>query len=217
MLVLAPWTIRNAVVLDRFVPVSTGGGKALYIGTYLEADGDGPSCAKCCSPNGRPCARGSNAKARSTTPTAWSSSGCSRGSRPRATRTWKPTPRSAGWDARTSSDDVTEEPLRFAGMLVDKAYDTWTDAARAVMLDQPWRALQLAIVILALAGVAILALRRRRFEALVAGLVLALHDRGRRPADRLAPARAGRPAAARGPRRGVRGRVADRLRRPARG
>ena len=37
-----PWTIRNAVVLERFVPVSTGGGKALFIGTYLDADGDGP-------------------------------------------------------------------------------------------------------------------------------------------------------------------------------
>jgi 4-amino-4-deoxy-L-arabinose transferase-like glycosyltransferase len=36
-----PWTIRNALVLDRFVPISTGGGKALFIGTYLPADGDG--------------------------------------------------------------------------------------------------------------------------------------------------------------------------------
>src|SRR6185295_960211 len=34
-LVLAPWTIRNAIVLDRAVPVSTGGGKTLFIGTYL--------------------------------------------------------------------------------------------------------------------------------------------------------------------------------------
>lgn len=37
--VLAPWTIRNALVLDRLVPVSTGGGKALFIGTYLPGDG----------------------------------------------------------------------------------------------------------------------------------------------------------------------------------
>lgn len=38
-LALAPWTARNAVVLDRLVPVSTGGGKALYIGTYVPARG----------------------------------------------------------------------------------------------------------------------------------------------------------------------------------
>jgi 4-amino-4-deoxy-L-arabinose transferase-like glycosyltransferase len=36
---LAPWTIRNAIVLDRFVPVTTGGGKALFVATYLPGDG----------------------------------------------------------------------------------------------------------------------------------------------------------------------------------
>ena len=35
-----PWTVRNVVVLDRVVPISTGGGKALYVGTYLPADGE---------------------------------------------------------------------------------------------------------------------------------------------------------------------------------
>ena len=35
-----PWTIRNIVVLDRTVPISTGGGKALYVGTFLPADGE---------------------------------------------------------------------------------------------------------------------------------------------------------------------------------
>ena len=38
-LVLAPWTVRNYVVLDRFVPVTTGGGKALFVATYLPGDG----------------------------------------------------------------------------------------------------------------------------------------------------------------------------------
>ena len=37
---IVPWTVRNVVVLDRVVPISTGGGKALYVGTYLPADGD---------------------------------------------------------------------------------------------------------------------------------------------------------------------------------
>ena len=37
---ILPWTIRNAVVLDRLVPISTGGGKALYVGTFLPADGE---------------------------------------------------------------------------------------------------------------------------------------------------------------------------------
>jgi hypothetical protein len=37
--VLAPWTVRNFVVLDKFVPVTTGGGKALFVATYLPGKG----------------------------------------------------------------------------------------------------------------------------------------------------------------------------------
>jgi 4-amino-4-deoxy-L-arabinose transferase-like glycosyltransferase len=40
VLPILPWTVRNYVVLDRVVPISTGGGKALYVGTYLPADGE---------------------------------------------------------------------------------------------------------------------------------------------------------------------------------
>jgi 4-amino-4-deoxy-L-arabinose transferase-like glycosyltransferase len=38
--VVAPWTIRNALALDRFVPVSTGGGQVLFAGSYLPSGGD---------------------------------------------------------------------------------------------------------------------------------------------------------------------------------
>ena len=37
---IVPWTIRNEIVLGRLVPISTGDGKALYVGTYLPADGE---------------------------------------------------------------------------------------------------------------------------------------------------------------------------------
>jgi len=40
VLPILPWAVRNYVVLDRVVPISTGGGKALYVGTYLPADGE---------------------------------------------------------------------------------------------------------------------------------------------------------------------------------
>ena len=36
---IAPWTAIASNDLGRFVPVSTGGGKALFIGTYLPGDG----------------------------------------------------------------------------------------------------------------------------------------------------------------------------------
>jgi MYXO-CTERM domain-containing protein len=37
--VIAPWTVHVSNAEGRFVPVSTGGGKALFIGTYLPGDG----------------------------------------------------------------------------------------------------------------------------------------------------------------------------------
>lgn len=40
LLPIVPWTIHNRVTLDRTVPISTGGGKALYVGTFLPADGE---------------------------------------------------------------------------------------------------------------------------------------------------------------------------------
>jgi 4-amino-4-deoxy-L-arabinose transferase-like glycosyltransferase len=40
LLPIVPWTVRNEVVLHRLVPISTGAGKALYVGTFLPADGE---------------------------------------------------------------------------------------------------------------------------------------------------------------------------------
>ena len=40
LLVIAPWTVRNVIELDRFVPLSTGGGQALFTGSYLPSGGD---------------------------------------------------------------------------------------------------------------------------------------------------------------------------------
>ncbi len=40
LLPIVPWTVRNIVVLHKLVPISTGGGKALYVGTFYPADGE---------------------------------------------------------------------------------------------------------------------------------------------------------------------------------
>lgn len=170
-MVLAPWTIRNAVVLDRFVPVSTGGGKALFIGTYLEADGNAVKLRELLlsrrpalkerlatggaldDPKRLVLERVLNRVAAESYPGLETDAALGRLGR------------------RNLEDGIAGEPLRFAGMLASKTYETWIDAARAVMLKEPWRALQLAIVVLALVGFAVAALRRR-FEALVSALVL---------------------------------------------
>lgn len=171
-LVLVPWTIRNAVVLDRLVPVSTGGGKALYIGTYLGADGDGPKLREALLEE-RPALRARLERGGPlddphrfvlervlTRVAAESAPGME-------------TDAALGKLGRSHLEyDLSEEPLRFAGMLADKAWETWTEPPRAVMEEAPWRILQLATCALALAGLALLAYRRRRLEALACGLVL---------------------------------------------
>jgi 4-amino-4-deoxy-L-arabinose transferase-like glycosyltransferase len=40
VLTVVPWTVRNAVVLDRLVPISTGGGQVLFSGSYMPSGGD---------------------------------------------------------------------------------------------------------------------------------------------------------------------------------
>jgi 4-amino-4-deoxy-L-arabinose transferase-like glycosyltransferase len=172
LLVLAPWTIHNAVALDRFVPVATGGGKALYIGTYLDAGGDGPKLRELLlsqrpalrrqlerggaldDPHRRVLERVLERVAGASYPNLESDAALGRLGR------------------ENLEDDITKEPVRFAEMLVDKGYQAWTDSARSVMERQPWRLLQLSLVVLALIGLLLLALRRR-FEALVLGLLLA--------------------------------------------
>jgi len=172
VVVLVPWTIHNAGVLDRLVPVSTGGGKALYIGTYLGADGDGPKLRELLLEE-RPALRARLARGgplddphRFVLERVLARVAAER-------YPGMDTDAALGRLGRSHLEyDLSEEPLRFAGMLAEKGYETWTEAPRSVMEAEPWRALQLAILVLALAGLAVLILRRRRFEALACGLVL---------------------------------------------
>ena len=172
IVVIAPWTARNAVELDRFVPVSTGQGKALYIGTYLDADGDAvklrgilleryPHLAQRLERGGpiddpqryvleRLLAR----VAEDSHPGVDEDVALGR----------------LGRD--NLGDDITDHPAGFAGMLAAKAFDTWTDPARAVMEQPQWRLLQYALLIGAIAGLVMLGLRGQGFECLVLALIL---------------------------------------------
>ena len=171
-LTIAPWTIHNAVALDRFVPISTGGGKTLYIGTNLEADGDGPKLRELLLSE-RPALR---RQFESQGPLDDPQRLILERVLARVAAERHPeleTDAALGRLGREQlGDDLTEKPLRLAGLLIEKGYETWTDSARAVMERQPWRALQLGVCILALLGLAVLAAGRRRFEALILGLLL---------------------------------------------
>jgi hypothetical protein len=171
VVLLVPWTIRNIVVVDRPVPVSTGGGKALYIGTHLAADGDGPKLRDLLLRREPELRRRLARGGRLDDPDRFVLE---------RLLTRVAARRYPGVDTDVAlgrlgrgqlRDDIGEHPGQFASMLAAKAYDTWTEAARGVMLEQPWRTLQLGLLIAALAGLGVLTMKRR-FEALVLGLIL---------------------------------------------
>ncbi len=170
-LVLAPWVVRNMVVLDRFVPVSTGGGKALYIGTNLDADGDGVKLRDVLldqrprwrerlertgpldDPNRLVLERVLARVAADEHPGADTD-----------VALWRLGRENLG-------HDLAEHPGEFASMLVSKAYRMWTDPARGVMAKGLWPALHLGLPIAAALALAVL-LARRRVEGLVLSLIL---------------------------------------------
>ena len=162
-LVVAPWTVRNAVALDRFVPISTGGGQVLFAGTYLPSDGDPEKVG-----TGVVAANPSSSLRRPPRRCGWSRS--SPGSPPSATRTSKPTRRSRGWASEQLWDDLSEEPLEYAGFVATKVERIWSHGPRDVMREPVWAALHWALLVFGMLGLAVLAWQRR-WEALVIGTV----------------------------------------------
>lgn len=159
VLVVVPWTIRNAIALDRLVPVSTGGGQVLFAGTYLPSDGD-------------PQRVGAEVVARH--PGLFDPQDVERLrleqilARLAAQR--YPHMSSDAALARMGRDqlwnDVSEQPLDYAGFVATKVGAIWSHGPRDVMRKPAWEALHWALIAFGLLGLAVLA-RRRRWEALL--------------------------------------------------
>lgn len=164
LVVVAPWTIRNAVALDRFVPISTGGGQVLFAGTYLPSDGDPEKVgAEVVAENPELFGPGAVERLRleqilarlaaAEHPDLESDKALSRMGREQL------------WD------DISEEPVEYAGFLAQKLWRLWGHGPRQVMREPGWAIFHWALVAFALIGLAVLAWRRR-WEALVVGVVL---------------------------------------------
>jgi hypothetical protein len=68
-------------------------------------------------------------------------------------------------------DELSDDPLGYAGMLGRKAYRAWREGPRPIMHSAFWKGAQKVLALIALAGLIGLALRRR-WEAIPIALLL---------------------------------------------
>ena len=173
-LVILPWTIRNLVVLDRFVPVSTGGGQALFEGSYIDAGPD-PQNIQATILAQHPELRRELVREHSPRPPSGSGpyyldqvvAALASRERP-GVRTDKAL---AEMGRHAYLESLVHRPLDLAEFLAKKAARVWVFGARRVMERQGWKVFHLALISVALLGL-LVGLVRRKFDFIVIATIL---------------------------------------------
>lgn len=164
-IVVVPWTVRNAVALDEFVPISTGGGQVLFAGSYMPSGGN-PEDVGTEVLKRHPELRGElpreprleqilAALARQRYPDVEADAALARMGRERL------------WD------DVSERPLEYVGFLASKLWLIWGHGPRDVMHAPLWAVFHWLLLALGLLGLAVLGYGRRWEALLLATALLA--------------------------------------------
>ena len=159
LLPIVPWTVRNVVVLDRVVPISTGGGKALYVGTFLPADGEYQRVKALLAK--RYLHRGlapNSAALERVNPTPLFD---------RVAARYPELPRDSALGKigkQNFSHYFGEDPIGYMAMTARKVGRIWSSGIGEAMSSTAGRAIQLLIVALGLAGLGLLGWRRRWWE-----------------------------------------------------
>jgi 4-amino-4-deoxy-L-arabinose transferase-like glycosyltransferase len=169
LLPIVPWTVRNIDVLGRVVPISTGSGKALYVGTFLPADGEYQRVkALLVKRYEHRLLDPSSAALDAVDPTPLFD---------RVAARYPDLPRDTALGKigkQNFSKYFGEDPLGYLGMTVRKVGRMWSSGVGAAMSSGLGRAIQILLVVLGLAGFVLLALRRSwwEFVALATPIVL---------------------------------------------
>jgi 4-amino-4-deoxy-L-arabinose transferase-like glycosyltransferase len=158
VLVVAPWTFRNAIALDRFVPISTGGGQVLFAGTYLPSGGDPERVGAEVLEHHPELRRRLGAEPRLEQILA--ALAADRYPGVESDKALSHMGREQLWY------DISAEPIEYAGFVATKIGRIWSHGPRDVMREPGWEALHWLLVGFGLLGLAVL-LRRRRWEAVV--------------------------------------------------
>ena len=163
--VVTPWMVRNAVVLDRVGTLSTGGGQVLFAGTYVPSGGDPERVGReVVAENPGLFAPGDAERLRLEQILA------------RLAADRHPGVETDRALARMGREQLLDElgrrPLAYAGFVAAKVGRVWSHGPRAVMREPGWEALHWALLALGLLGLGVLAWRRR-WEALLLGVVFA--------------------------------------------
>jgi Dolichyl-phosphate-mannose-protein mannosyltransferase len=173
-IVVAPWTVRNAVALDRFVPVSTGGGQVLFSGSYLPSGGDPERVGEEVLERNPGLERRLAAERSIAVADVLDRVRLEQILAALAAQRYPGTETDAVL-ARMGRerlwDDVSERPVEYAGFVAAKVWRIWSHGPRDVMREPIWTALHLLLITLGLLGLVVLA-RQRRWEALLIGVVL---------------------------------------------
>ncbi len=173
-IVVAPWTVRNAIALDRFVPVSTGGGQVLFAGSYMPSGGDPERVGEEVLERHPGLARKLAAQRsipvesvldRVRLEQILAALAAQRYRRMETDAALARMGRERLWD------DVSERPVEYAGFVAAKLWRIWAHGPRDVMREPAWTIFHLVLVALGLVGLVVLA-RQRRWETLLIGVVL---------------------------------------------
>ncbi len=169
LLPILPWAVRNQIVLDRTVPISTGGGKALYVGTFLPADGEYQRVKALLARRylHRDLEPHSDALERVDPVPLFN----------RVAARYPELPRDSALGKigkQNFSEFFGEDPLGYLAMTARKTWRMWSSGVGEAMESTAGRVLQILLVALALAGLVLLALRRRWWELLAIGVPIAL-------------------------------------------
>jgi len=165
--IVAPWTVRNAIALDRFVPVSTGGGQVLFAGTYLPSDGD-PEKVGAEVVARHPQLFGARAVQQLRLEQILARLAAQRYPGVETDKALSRMGREQLWD------DISEEPLEYAGFVATKVGRIWSHGPRNVMRQPGWELLHWALVAFGLVGLVVLAFQRRWEALLIATIFVAI-------------------------------------------